>query len=163
TASDDRTIKLWDAQSTEDVLTLRGHTSGVVSLAISPDGRMIASGSIDYTARIWSAAVPGEHSVFERSLRRTAVDKVQRLFRKHLLKSAVIEALQADQRLSPQLRAAALEVAQSRSESATELYEAAWLTLIRPIGRADENLLALRRLEAACRVVADDHDRLSEY
>ena len=42
----------------DDVFTLRGHTSGVVSLAISPDGRQLVSGSIDCTARVWSAEPP---------------------------------------------------------------------------------------------------------
>ena len=58
TASDDRTIKLWDIVTDEDVFTLRGHTSGVVSLAVSRDGRQIVSGSIDYSAKTWSTATP---------------------------------------------------------------------------------------------------------
>ena len=58
TASDDRSIKLWDPATGDDVFTLRGHTSGVVSLAISGDGKLIVSGSIDCTARVWSSEPP---------------------------------------------------------------------------------------------------------
>ena len=163
TASDDRTIKLWDVATGEDVLTLRGHTSGVVSLTISRDGRQVASGSIDYTAKIWTIEAPEGQTALELSLRRAAVARVQSLYARLLLKAEVLEALRADRTLSPRLRAAALEVANRRSENASRLYEAAWLTIVRPIGRPDDNRLALRRLEAACRVVADDPERLAEY
>jgi WD40 repeat protein/serine/threonine protein kinase len=163
TASDDRTIKLWDVETREDVLTLRGHTSGVVSLAVSADGRQIASGSIDYTAKIWSADSPTDSDAFELSLRRAAVERVQSLFAKHLLKAEVLGALEADRIMSPRLRTVALEVAARRSENASALYEAAWVSLIRPLGRPDDNLLAVRRLEAACQVVAGDPERLAEY
>ena len=156
TASDDRTIKLWDVQTGEDVLTLRGHTSGVVSLAISRDGRQIASGSIDYSAKIWSIEAPEGEAAFELSLRRAAVERVQSLFARHLLKEDVLAELRADRSLSPRLRAAAMEIAERRTENASRLYEAAWLTIVRPVGTPEDNRLALRRLEAACRVVADD-------
>ena len=36
--------------------TLPGHTSAIVSLAFSADGKRLASGSIDKTARIWDVA-----------------------------------------------------------------------------------------------------------
>jgi WD40 repeat protein/serine/threonine protein kinase/Flp pilus assembly protein TadD len=55
TASFDRTLKLWDTTTWQDVFTLRGHTAGVVSLAFSPDGTRIVSGGIDFTARVWNA------------------------------------------------------------------------------------------------------------
>src|SRR5262249_4191990 len=126
TASDDRTIKLWEVPTGEDVLTLRGHTSGVVSLAISRDGRQIASGSIDYTAKIWSIEEREGETAFELAWRRAAVERVQFLYERLLLKAEVLEALRADRTLSPPRRAAALDVAERRSENASRLYQAAW-------------------------------------
>jgi eukaryotic-like serine/threonine-protein kinase len=42
--------------------TYRGHTARVTSVAWSPDGLYIASGSLDQTARVW-AVNPGNHSL----------------------------------------------------------------------------------------------------
>src|SRR5437764_11871205 len=36
-------------------LTLRGHELALASIAYSPDGKYVASGSYDRTARIWDA------------------------------------------------------------------------------------------------------------
>ena len=165
TASDDRTIKLWDVRTGEDVFTLRGHTSGVVSLAISRDGRQIVSGSIDYTAKTWSTLVAADptETAAELSLRRAAVERVQSLFARHLLKSEVLDALRTDRTVSPRLRSAAIEIAERRTENASALYEAAWLTIVRPTGQPEDYGLAVRRLEAACQVVTEDPVRLADY
>ncbi|MHB1561179.1 MAG: WD40 repeat domain-containing protein, partial [Isosphaeraceae bacterium] len=163
TVSDDRTVKLWDVPTRENVLTLRGHTSGLVSLAVSRDGRQLASGSIDYSARIWSVEQPRGEDAFALSLRRAAVERVQSLFSRHLIKADVLAVLRGDPKLSPRLRDAAIEIALNRAENARRLYEAAWMTIVRPVADGRDNLRALRRLEAACRVVAEDPDRLADY
>ena len=46
----------WQPQTHEALMTLRGHFDGVVGVAVSPDGRRIATASGDTTAKIWDAA-----------------------------------------------------------------------------------------------------------
>jgi hypothetical protein len=54
-ASDDRTLKVWETQTGEEHLTLRGHEKGVRDCAISADGRLIVSASDDTTLKVWDA------------------------------------------------------------------------------------------------------------
>ncbi|MFF5173291.1 DUF4062 domain-containing protein [Micromonospora sp. NPDC000089] len=54
-ASHDRTVRLWDAQTGSVHRVLVGHDSLVNACAISPDGGSVASGSHDRTVRIWDA------------------------------------------------------------------------------------------------------------
>jgi WD40 repeat protein/serine/threonine protein kinase len=64
-ASDDRTVKVWDAQTGLQLRELKGHDDAVNSVAFSPDGRRIASASRDHTARIWDAGSGKEKLVLK--------------------------------------------------------------------------------------------------
>ena len=54
-ASEDRTIKIWDAFSGECIKTLRGHTSDVFSVNWNYAGTKLVSASADNTVRVWDA------------------------------------------------------------------------------------------------------------
>jgi WD40 repeat protein len=51
--SQDRTVKVWDAQTGQETLTLKGHSEPVWSVSFSPDGKRIVSGSLDDTLKVW--------------------------------------------------------------------------------------------------------------
>lgn len=49
-------IELWDLSRRQRVRLLRGHTNWITTLAFSPDGKTLASGSLDGTIRLWNLA-----------------------------------------------------------------------------------------------------------
>lgn len=55
-ASFDSTVRLWEVERGVCLHTLRRHQDPVYSVAFSPDGRYIASGSFDKWLFIWSTS-----------------------------------------------------------------------------------------------------------
>ncbi|BCL34375.1 pentapeptide repeat-containing protein [Nostoc sp. MS1] len=53
TGEEDGRVRLWNANSGKELLTLIGHSSGVNSVAWSGDGLTLASGSDDETVKLW--------------------------------------------------------------------------------------------------------------
>ncbi len=46
---------VWNAETGQEMLTLRGHSDDVMSVSFSPDGKQIVSGSRDDTVKVWDA------------------------------------------------------------------------------------------------------------
>src|SRR2546427_7801404 len=55
-ASHDLTVKVWNAQSGLETLTLREHDGRGASVGFSPDAHGLASGSWDRTAKVWDTS-----------------------------------------------------------------------------------------------------------
>ena len=53
--SEDLTIRVWDAKTARQLLSLEGHSDAVFSVSFSWDGKLVTSGSDDETIRIWDA------------------------------------------------------------------------------------------------------------
>jgi WD40 repeat protein len=65
TASQDSTVRIWDASSGEQLHVLSGHTSFVRSLAFSRDGTRLATGAKDGTVHVWDVATGQELEVLK--------------------------------------------------------------------------------------------------
>jgi hypothetical protein len=58
TASQDKTVRVWNADGTGELLVLRGAEKAYNRVTFSPDGKSIAAGSDDHTAWVWTDLEP---------------------------------------------------------------------------------------------------------
>ena len=49
-------IGIWDVESGRQLAAVRAHEGPIYSVAFSPDGTRIASGSADMTIKLWGAS-----------------------------------------------------------------------------------------------------------
>ncbi|KAI9774444.1 MAG: hypothetical protein M1839_001727 [Geoglossum umbratile] len=64
-ASEDRTVRLWETATGSCRSTLEGHSRGVRAVAFSPDGQLVASASGGRTVRLWETATGSCRSTLE--------------------------------------------------------------------------------------------------
>ena len=70
--SKDKTVRLWDTFTNDELVTLRKHTGSTNALAFSPDGKMLASGSTDKTVQLWDTATGAHLATFTKHRRSIA-------------------------------------------------------------------------------------------
>jgi WD40 repeat protein len=51
------TARLWKVSTGKEITALRGHNKVMSFVAFSPDGKLLATGSADLTARLWEVAM----------------------------------------------------------------------------------------------------------
>ena len=64
-ASEDKTIRIWNVQRREEIYKLEGAPSGVLSIAFHPNGRRIVSVGKDRMVRLWDIVTRQEILEFE--------------------------------------------------------------------------------------------------
>jgi len=67
-ASDDKTVRLWDAATGVLCGALEGHLDRVNAAVFSPDGKLVASISSDQTVRLWNTVTGGSCGVLKESV-----------------------------------------------------------------------------------------------
>ena len=81
TGSWDTTAKVWDADTGKELLTLRGHSSHVESVAWSQDGKRLATGSRDATVLVYAMDI---HSLMALAPQRVTAPPSQEGCKKYL-------------------------------------------------------------------------------
>ena len=66
--SKDKTVRLWDTFTNEELVILRKHTGSTNALAFSPDGKILASGSTDKTVQLWDTTTGAHLATFDAHL-----------------------------------------------------------------------------------------------
>ena len=57
-------IRLWDLNAKKEKASFQGHQGGITALSFSPDGRWLASASVDHEVKLWDVASGKENTIF---------------------------------------------------------------------------------------------------
>jgi WD domain, G-beta repeat len=154
--AEDKTVKVWNVSTGQEVLRLKGYPAGVFSVTFSSDGTRLASACLDGTVKIWDAR-PLTPELF---IEREALGLLEHLFAKPLCKADVIDYLRSAPTISRPTRDKALALIDGyREETKPEAYQqAAWAIIRQPYLNEFQYGFALRQAETVCRLAPQQHE-----
>jgi hypothetical protein len=152
-SNDDGTVKLWDVESGQEALLLRGHISSAHGVAFSPDGTRLATSDNDCRGKLWDARPWHPEAAIERE----AVGLLDSLFAKPLRKADVIDYLKKAPTIRPRARQLALSfVVGYHEETNPEIYhQESWALVRQAYLNAFQYRFALLQAEHACRLAPE--------
>jgi WD40 repeat protein len=154
-------LTLWEADTGKELLSLPGHTAHLNHIAFSPDGLRLAAVGFDGTVKVWEAVRVPSEVLRQRELRDRALDLVKPLFATHIRQAEVLQAIRENPRLAPDLRQAALSLAETYRLNPRGLYNLSLQVIRKPSASANEYDRALRQAEEACRLDPEDRNYLN--
>jgi hypothetical protein len=153
----DGTIRLWDPTTGAELCMLRTGPDRVTCVSFSPDGTRLAFPGPDGDVRIADARPRGPEVQVEQE----ALDLVDCLFARPLLKDAVLEQIHGHKTLGEPVRRLARELADRYADEPDRFRHAA-RTVVRERNVAPGLYrLAVRWAETACRLAPEEGDCLS--
>jgi hypothetical protein len=116
-------VKVWDAATGQELLTLKGHPGGAWGVAYNPDGSCLASAGADGTVKVWDATALTPQRLIEREAR----GLVQFLLAKPLSPDEAAAAIRRDSTITEAVRQQAEQFAHwTKQEQEAERRRAAW-------------------------------------
>jgi eukaryotic-like serine/threonine-protein kinase len=149
TASEDKTVRVWDATRGRQLLCFRAKKA-CTEVLFHPDGRRLLA-LTEGGVYVWDLAASPE--LLQTS---EVMEVVETLFSRHLLRDEVLGNLRRDNGLTEAVREEAVRVAKVYPEDPEDLNRASWEVVKAPGATKAELELALRRAEAACRIVPQE-------
>jgi len=144
-ASSGRTLKVWDAQTGRELISLQGPNEAVRDVAFSRDGKRLISVGLGNTLKVWDSEDVS-------AIDHLALRLVQSLFHRPLLKTEVMEKLRGDNAIREAVRQKALSLADRFKADPDVLNDASWDIVARPGANAAAYARALVLAAEACRL-----------
>jgi WD40 repeat protein/tRNA A-37 threonylcarbamoyl transferase component Bud32 len=118
-------VKVWNLDTGEQLLTMQAHEShevpgwekrGVFSLALSPDGKTLATAGADKLVKLWETTHPSKRHAQQRKIVEQATRVVDQLDEQSGALRDVLESLTKDKSLDEQVLSVALDIAHARGQ-----------------------------------------------
>jgi WD40 repeat protein len=156
TAGRDKTIKLWDTESGQEVLSLESQLTDIFGFSFHLNGWLASAGDPP-GVEVWDGRPLTEKIRVERE----ALSLIQLLSTKPLLQAQVMDAIRTNDTIGEEVRIAALELAAKYRDDPQVLNDASWVVIRSPYRTGQAYQHALDAMEYVCKEQPGEGDSLN--